>query len=358
MRERRDSSYWRTMRRPVFAVDFQWICRRESPAAYSRIAWNDMSESTRRRVGLPSRSRMRPALVDGRAIVRGWTYSWCTSSKACSRRSSPIGSLRTVVAVRRRRSRAARAGMSSGCAIVCPGRSSGTPNSTRPRPTGRSMRPGSATPTAVVAHDDLAVDAVAGDDPLMREREVHVVRRARRTGTGTLAISSSSGRRSGDHPLHPAERDAQREPRSSRRRTTSAPAGRTVRRAPRRRGGRHASPAARHAPAHHTTARTSARPRRAEVTAVAVDLREPVRAGGGGGAGEAGVGAHTASRSTGRRDVEQHLADDGLWRHAVELGLGVQDEAVREHGDRRATSRRRASRRCGPARRRACVRRA
>ena len=73
MRERRDSSYWRTMSRPVLAVDFQWICRRESPGAYSRMAWNDMSASTRRRVGLPSRSRISPALVDGSAVVRGWT---------------------------------------------------------------------------------------------------------------------------------------------------------------------------------------------------------------------------------------------------------------------------------------------
>ena len=73
MRERRDSSYWRTMSCPVLAVDFQWIWRRESPGAYSRIAWNDMSASTRRRVGLPSRSRMSPALVDGSAVVRGCT---------------------------------------------------------------------------------------------------------------------------------------------------------------------------------------------------------------------------------------------------------------------------------------------
>ena len=50
-------------------MDFQWIWRRESPGAYSRIAWNDMSASTRRRVGWPSRSRTSPALVEGTTAV-------------------------------------------------------------------------------------------------------------------------------------------------------------------------------------------------------------------------------------------------------------------------------------------------
>ena len=35
--------------------------------------------------GCPSRSRTRPALVDGTATVRGCTYSSCTSCQACSR---------------------------------------------------------------------------------------------------------------------------------------------------------------------------------------------------------------------------------------------------------------------------------
>ena len=60
---------------PVFAVDFQWIWRRESPGAYSRIAWNDMSASTSRRVGLPSRSRTSPRSWTGIATVRGCTNS-------------------------------------------------------------------------------------------------------------------------------------------------------------------------------------------------------------------------------------------------------------------------------------------
>ena len=33
MRERRDSSNWRTMSWPVLAVDFQWMWRCESPGA-------------------------------------------------------------------------------------------------------------------------------------------------------------------------------------------------------------------------------------------------------------------------------------------------------------------------------------
>ena len=39
--------------------------------AYSRIAWKERSESTRRLDGVPSRSRMSPALVRGIATVRG-----------------------------------------------------------------------------------------------------------------------------------------------------------------------------------------------------------------------------------------------------------------------------------------------
>jgi hypothetical protein len=38
MVERRVSSNCRTIRWPVFAVDFQWICRWASPVAYSRTA--------------------------------------------------------------------------------------------------------------------------------------------------------------------------------------------------------------------------------------------------------------------------------------------------------------------------------
>jgi hypothetical protein len=31
---------------PIFAVEAQWMWRELSPARYSRIAWNEVSEST------------------------------------------------------------------------------------------------------------------------------------------------------------------------------------------------------------------------------------------------------------------------------------------------------------------------
>ena len=201
--------------------------------------------------------------------------------------------------------------MSSGCATAWPGRSSGTPNSTSPAPTGMSMRPGSAIAAAVVADHDLAGHPVAGHDPLVRERQVDVVRRGRRRGTAGHDEQEHRDR-AGDHPLHPAERDAEPSPTVAAS-ATSTPAGRTVRAlqsaaaamAPRRTAAQTPSPTRRR--------RARARDRaRAVVTACAVTLvRPPVPV-----AAEVRVRRDSVGlirpRAGGRRDVEQHLADDGL----------------------------------------------
>ena len=52
--------------------------------------------------------------------------------------------LRTVVTGPTRTTPRGRGGISSGSVLICPGRRNGTPNSTRPRPTGMSRRPGKA----------------------------------------------------------------------------------------------------------------------------------------------------------------------------------------------------------------------
>ena len=187
-----------------------------------------MSESTRRLVGLPSRSRISPALVDGSAMVRGWTYSWWTSANACSRRSSPIGSLRTVVAGPTTTTPRASAGMSSGCVTVCPGRRSGTPNSTRPWPTGRSIRPGSAVRrpwlrTTIAPSTPLPATtrSCASERSTSYERAPEQERDAR--------DQEHERDRPGDHPLDPPEHEARAPRPTVAARATSAPAGRTVR---------------------------------------------------------------------------------------------------------------------------------
>ncbi len=155
---------------------------------------------------------MRPALVDGRPVgVGDGRTGRARRRSACSRRSRPMGSLRTVggqgptVTMPR-----ARPGMSSGCAMAWPARSSGTRELDQPgaRPA-TSMRPGSATRWPWLRTTIAPVDAVAGDDALVREREVDVVRRGRRTGTARSATSRTRTPTPRDHALHPAERDAE-----------------------------------------------------------------------------------------------------------------------------------------------------
>ena len=64
---------------------------------------------------------------------------------------------------------------------------------------------------AVIAHQDLAGHAFAGDESLVREREVHVVR-ARPEQERDARDQQEQRGRAGDHPLDPAEHDPESEP--------------------------------------------------------------------------------------------------------------------------------------------------
>ena len=119
---------------------------------------------------------MRPALVDGIDVVRGWTYSSCTSSKACSRRSRPIGSLRTVVAGPTITMPAPQRGDLQRLRDGVAGPQQRNAELDQPRADGDVQASGQRDALSLVAHDDLAGDTVAGDDPLVREDQVDLVR--------------------------------------------------------------------------------------------------------------------------------------------------------------------------------------
>ncbi|WP_284252549.1 hypothetical protein [Pseudolysinimonas kribbensis] len=123
---------------PALAVDFQWMKRRSSPVWNSRSEWNDTSLDVRSAVGVPSRSRISPVDVDGTEIVCGCTTSSARSVQTTSRRTSPIGSARTVrtgpIGTRPRRW----VGMANSCANRPPAFSAGIAISARPAPTGTS----------------------------------------------------------------------------------------------------------------------------------------------------------------------------------------------------------------------------
>ena len=167
-----------------------------------------------------------------------------------------------------------------------------------PSPTGMSMRPGSAIRRPWLRTRTSPVTPSPATTRSCASAQVHVVR-TRPEEEGDARDEEQQRDRAGHHPLDPAEeRSRARAPRSRRARR-SAPAGRTVR-ALHSAAAASAAPIARQTPAHHTTTRTRAPPRRAEVTDGRGDLRAHARAGRGRGAGEAGLGqAHTASRLVG-----------------------------------------------------------
>ena len=104
--------------------------------------------------------------------MRGWTYSSCTSSNACSRRSRPIGSLRTVVAGPTVTMPRRRAGISSGCDDGVAGPQQRHAELDQAGADRDVEAAGQRDAPALVADDDLAGDPVAGDDPLVREDQV------------------------------------------------------------------------------------------------------------------------------------------------------------------------------------------
>ena len=187
----------------------------------------------------------------------------------------------------------------------------------------------------------------ARDHALVRERAGRRRRRARRTGTGRSDASSTSDATPATIHFDPPERDAERRARRRQRDQHEPARGRDrAARASDRRAERRAG-AAQRAVDDRTTARY-ARPRspRRDVRRGDRRARRGPRRRATSVRGEARVEAHPASRCVGGGDVEQDLADDGLRGDAVELRLGVEDQAMREHRDRRAPSRRRGSRRC------------
>ena len=204
---------------------------------------------------------------------------------------------------------------------------------------------------------------VARDDALVREREVDVVgaraeqeRHARPPG-GAAATAPAT--------IHSTQPNAIPIDEPHRRRDGHQDAGGPHRAgAPLGRGGdRLARRAPRPGPPHHRADERAAAPRRRDGRRR--DLRAAVHSGRDRGAGQARLGLRSRRsarlggrgatrgavlmsprrirvRSYGRlatarrRDIQEHLADDGLLRDAVELRLGVEDEPVREHRARRA----------------------
>ncbi len=176
--------------------------------------------------------------------------------------------------------------MSSGWPTVCPGRSRGTPNSTRPRAHRQVDATGQCDPAAVVAQDDLAGDAVSGDDPLVGERHVDVVRaRAEQERhAGDEQDEAMPPRRPSTPPSRTrAPARVPPSPRAPRAPPRAARCSRPIRRRRRRRP----PVRARRRPPHDGARRACAA---APVVRRSGDVREPVGAGGGRGAGEAGVG--------------------------------------------------------------------
>ena len=117
--------------------------------------------------------------------------------------------------------------MSSGCPIVCPRAQERYAELDEAPPHGQVDAAGQRDATPVVAHDDLTVDAVAGDDPLMREREIHIVRARPEQERHARDQEQKRIRPATIHSTQPNEK-----PRASpivAATATSAPAGRTVR---------------------------------------------------------------------------------------------------------------------------------
>ena len=156
-------SNWRTMKVPVFAVDFQWMWRRSSPGMYSRRAWKARSLDVRSRVGWPSRSRTSPLEVEGMSIVRGCTMNSAAAVQSRSRRTRPMGSARTVrtgpsvrrprrsvgmATLRRACPRAARPGTGTGTTEVPTGRSTTVPKERRALSLRTTMLACAGSPTA------------------------------------------------------------------------------------------------------------------------------------------------------------------------------------------------------------------
>ncbi|WXF92974.1 hypothetical protein WDV91_10920 [Curtobacterium flaccumfaciens pv. flaccumfaciens] len=126
------------MSAPDLAVDFQWMVRGSSPGMYSRMAWKAMSAGDRSVVACPSRSRTRPVLVDGIAIVRGCTMTCSRAVQTSSRRTSPTGSARTPVTGPTSSTPRRSVGTGTSRSKVPCGPMAGIATSTRPDPTGTS----------------------------------------------------------------------------------------------------------------------------------------------------------------------------------------------------------------------------
>ena len=216
-----------------------------------------------------------------------------------------------------------------------PRRRLGTASSARPVPIGiSSFDPDDPRARRVASPSTCADRRLPDDDPAVRKRQRHAIRRCVRSGTAWRprrerpppsrrrpARSSRARTRATNETgmsasMHPAERGDHR---SSIRAVARAIA-------------RPTSPPTRTT---NTTMSASTPVRlptsrvRAFVSpAVPVAVAESPGCGGG----SAGVAdRHTACRSLGRRGLEQQLRDDARRRHPVELGLRVEHEAVGEH---------------------------
>ena len=259
IRERRDSSYWRTMSRPVLAVDFQWIWRRESPgrvladgverhvgvdesAGGAALEVADQAGARRRQRG---RAGVDVQLVD---VLEGVLAPEQAERVAAHRRGradrhdpaaegGDVERLRDGVVGAQQRHAELDEALAHGDVDAA----------------------GQRDAPAVVAHHDLAGDAVARDDALVRERQVDVV--GPRAEEERHARDQQEQRdRPGDHPLDPAEHDPERRaPPSPRGRPARPPAAPCARSTPRPR--RWPRPSRATTRAHHTTALTSGRPR-------------------------------------------------------------------------------------------------
>ena len=165
-----------------------------------------------------------------------------------------------------------------------------------PRPDGDVDPAGERRAATVIADDDLARDPVAGDDPLMGEGQVDVVR-ARAEEEGDRHDEQQRRDRSGDHPLDPAEGDPEHESRRGRQRDEHARRAHGAR-GPVRRGPDRPSRSARDVAVAHTASRTSVRPRvRGATVRVVSPAPEPVAAAER--VRRDSVRAHTASRREG-----------------------------------------------------------
>ena len=259
MRERRDSSYWRTMSCPVLAVDFQWIWRRESPGgvladrverhvgvhqAAGRVALEIADQAGARRRDR-RRARVDVELVH---VVEGVL--------------APQQADRVAADRRRRTDRARCRAGGRGCpaaARPC-GRAAAAERRTRraPAPTGMSRRPGSAMrrPSLRTTISPVTLSP-ATTRSWARTRSTSYERAPKRNGTHM----SQERARSRPRPSTPPSRTRSRcasptvaatHDEHARR---AAPCGRSTSAA-----AASAAPTARETRVHHTTARTMRRP--------------------------------------------------------------------------------------------------